>query len=339
MNAPTLPATSIADEVNDLYNQIWDLGSTPLDKAIQIGELLTNQKATLKHKEWSQWFKHHVRFSERTGQEYMQYYRNRATLKKQGCKHIESARKFLREPSKARGRADLKPAPSAPVREIEATVVETKMSSSEPHKPKCQTGMMDTPEEQARIMRDEFYSQMSQSVAGINKDRQVSHVEMMLEVLGSIKRKLLAVNEPALLPPTLAERIERLTAELSDLQTDLQNVDLQKLNLDTYATFSDFQHAAEETVGLMDNIIDEIEHPKQAKPTAKKPSAPTNCTSYCGVSYAIKKRANGLIYTSIDGKQETWCQSAKTEEEALECVKVQIDRMLEAQPGRGTRLE
>ena len=50
-----------ADEINRLHHEIKDAFRTGIEKAIRIGELLTEQKARCKHGEWLPWLNANVR--------------------------------------------------------------------------------------------------------------------------------------------------------------------------------------------------------------------------------------------------------------------------------------
>src|SRR5262245_35586511 len=57
---------SRAQKINKLHDGIIDALRKSVDKAIEIGELLTEQKAALAHGEWLPWLKANIKFAERT---------------------------------------------------------------------------------------------------------------------------------------------------------------------------------------------------------------------------------------------------------------------------------
>jgi hypothetical protein len=63
--------TNIAAEVNELHGELSGLARTSLEKAIRIGELLTEQKASLKHGEWLPWCRDNLKFGQNSVNRYM----------------------------------------------------------------------------------------------------------------------------------------------------------------------------------------------------------------------------------------------------------------------------
>ena len=59
---PASAAIVAADEINRLHHEIDNMARTALEKAIRIGELLTEQRARCKHGEWLPWLKANVQF-------------------------------------------------------------------------------------------------------------------------------------------------------------------------------------------------------------------------------------------------------------------------------------
>ena len=56
------------DEIAKLHDEIYGAFKTTLEKAIRIGELLTEQKQNLKHGEFTSWVENNLPFTERTAQ-------------------------------------------------------------------------------------------------------------------------------------------------------------------------------------------------------------------------------------------------------------------------------
>jgi hypothetical protein len=82
MNDKEIIDRAAADEINRLHSEICDTVRTTVDKAIRIGELLTEQKASLQHGYWLPWLKAKIGFNARTAQRYMGVFENRAKLLK-----------------------------------------------------------------------------------------------------------------------------------------------------------------------------------------------------------------------------------------------------------------
>jgi hypothetical protein len=57
---------SRATEIRRLHEEIWGAIRTTLDKAIRVDELLTEQKAGMKHVEWLPWIAENCPFAEQT---------------------------------------------------------------------------------------------------------------------------------------------------------------------------------------------------------------------------------------------------------------------------------
>jgi hypothetical protein len=69
-----------------------------LDKAIRIGALLAEQKASLKHGEFIPWIKANLPFTERTAQNYMRLYDRREQLKNESVSYLNEAYRLLTAP-------------------------------------------------------------------------------------------------------------------------------------------------------------------------------------------------------------------------------------------------
>lgn len=84
-------------EIIDLHGEIADYLKISLNKAIRIGELLTEQKKSLKHGEFTPWIKANLPFTARTAQNYMQFYHNRELFKTESVSDLSSAYAILTE--------------------------------------------------------------------------------------------------------------------------------------------------------------------------------------------------------------------------------------------------
>jgi len=81
-------------EINKLHNEIGGALKITLDKAIRIGELLTEQKESLKHGEFTPWVNENLPFTDRTARRYMTLYRNRDRLKMDNVSDLVDAYKI-----------------------------------------------------------------------------------------------------------------------------------------------------------------------------------------------------------------------------------------------------
>ena len=71
---------SVVSEIISLHGEIINAARTTLDKAIRIGELLTEQKASLKHGQWLPWVNDNLPFEQKTAWRYMNIYSRRDEL-------------------------------------------------------------------------------------------------------------------------------------------------------------------------------------------------------------------------------------------------------------------
>jgi len=70
-----------AKKINDLHKEIFGAVKMTLDKAIQIGKLLTECKGKIPHGEWMSWMEKNLKFSNETASRYMRVYEHRAEEK------------------------------------------------------------------------------------------------------------------------------------------------------------------------------------------------------------------------------------------------------------------
>ena len=83
------------DEIKSLHTQIVAAGRTSLDKAIRVGELLTNLKASKPHGRWLEFVATDLPFSDRTASRYMACWENREKLKTDSVSDLASAYRML----------------------------------------------------------------------------------------------------------------------------------------------------------------------------------------------------------------------------------------------------
>lgn len=87
------------ERIATLHAEIVGALRSSLEKAIEVGELLEEQKATVAHGEWSSWVEEKLPFDIRTAQRYMKTYVNRdSILKNDSVSHLTDAYRLLEEP-------------------------------------------------------------------------------------------------------------------------------------------------------------------------------------------------------------------------------------------------
>ena len=85
-------------EIISLHDEVRGYLKLSLEKAIRIGELLAEQKESLKHGEFTPWVKANLPFTDRTARNYMGLYRKRDLLKTETVSDLTSAYKLLAAP-------------------------------------------------------------------------------------------------------------------------------------------------------------------------------------------------------------------------------------------------
>ena len=91
----TVPVTSRVEEIRRLHQEITDGFRITLEKAVRIGELLTQVKGGLKHGEWLPWIAVNCSFAERTARDYIRFFERREELKSANVADLGEARKLL----------------------------------------------------------------------------------------------------------------------------------------------------------------------------------------------------------------------------------------------------
>jgi len=80
-----------SQEITRLHNEIISNLRSSLENAIKIGELLIDQKANLKHGQFTAWIKDNLPFTDRTARNYMRVYSKRDQLKTETVSDLKSA--------------------------------------------------------------------------------------------------------------------------------------------------------------------------------------------------------------------------------------------------------
>lgn len=84
-----------AAEICQLHREITEHLQTSLEKAIRIGQMLTEQKASLPHGDFGPWVAANLPFTDRTARSYMRFYRERDLLKTENVSVLSDASRLL----------------------------------------------------------------------------------------------------------------------------------------------------------------------------------------------------------------------------------------------------
>jgi len=90
-------------EIARLHAEIVGHLRMSLDKAIRIGQLLTEQKKSLKHGEFTPWLKANIPFTDRTARNYMRLHQERDRIKTETVSDLAGAYHLLTEPKPLAG--------------------------------------------------------------------------------------------------------------------------------------------------------------------------------------------------------------------------------------------
>jgi len=109
--------TDRAGRIIDLHNEVIASAVTTVKKAIEAGQLLTEQKAELPHGQFTQWIESNLPFTPRTARNYMSCYDRRELLKTETVSVLSDAYKLLK--------ADTLNDKSPQVKQVDSIAVET----------------------------------------------------------------------------------------------------------------------------------------------------------------------------------------------------------------------
>lgn len=87
--------------IKELHTEFYNDMKKALPKAIEVGELLTKQKAAMKHGEFLSWVKKNLPFSERTARNYMKLFRENKKIKSASIADLTSAYKMIEHKPRA----------------------------------------------------------------------------------------------------------------------------------------------------------------------------------------------------------------------------------------------
>lgn len=85
-------------EITALHNEIGGYLKMTLEKAIQIGELLMEQKDSMEHGEFTAWVNANLPFTDRTARNYMRLYKERDKLKTETVSDLTEGYRLLTAP-------------------------------------------------------------------------------------------------------------------------------------------------------------------------------------------------------------------------------------------------
>lgn len=91
---------SAVEEITVLHNQIGNHIMQTFTKVIRIGELLTIQKNTLPHGQFTKWIEKNLPFTDRTARNYMRVYQERDRLKSETVSDLTGAYRLLTDSKK-----------------------------------------------------------------------------------------------------------------------------------------------------------------------------------------------------------------------------------------------
>lgn len=102
-----LPEGHAIEKITKLHTEITRGLKITIGKAIEIGELLTQQKKQMKHGEFTPWIKANLPFTERTARNYMRIFQERELLKTEMIADLTGAYKLLTAPKSTKADLEL----------------------------------------------------------------------------------------------------------------------------------------------------------------------------------------------------------------------------------------
>lgn len=98
--------SNTVNEIVSLHKEIEVHFRQSLTKAIRIGELLTEQKQSIPHGQFTFWIADNLPFTDRTARNYMKVYRQRDVLKTENVSVLSEGYKLLTDPKTAKSLLD-----------------------------------------------------------------------------------------------------------------------------------------------------------------------------------------------------------------------------------------
>lgn len=99
-----LSATAIINEIKDLHELAIGYAKQSIDKAIRIGELLTEQKSKLEHGQWIPWVEENLPFNRTQAWKYMNVFENKELPDVHSSEHLTEAVQMLVTPKDVAGK-------------------------------------------------------------------------------------------------------------------------------------------------------------------------------------------------------------------------------------------
>jgi hypothetical protein len=90
-----LQRTPEITEINRLHAEILTSAQNAIQKAIRVGEILTAEKAKVKHGDWGLWIEVNLDFSQDTAERWMGLYKNRNNSNSARVRNLTDAYKVL----------------------------------------------------------------------------------------------------------------------------------------------------------------------------------------------------------------------------------------------------
>ena len=87
--------TTRTQEIVSLHQEIMGHLKQSLEKAIKIGQLLMEQKESLKHGEFTPWLEGNIPFTDRTARNYMRLFRERDRIKTESVSDLGDAYRLI----------------------------------------------------------------------------------------------------------------------------------------------------------------------------------------------------------------------------------------------------
>lgn len=92
------------ERIIDLHTQLLSYGRKSLAVAIEVGQLLSEQKRTLQHGQWTAWIGEHLPFGARTASTYMRLFAMKDLLKSENISDLGRAQQLMTRVSVTRSR-------------------------------------------------------------------------------------------------------------------------------------------------------------------------------------------------------------------------------------------
>ena len=93
--------TDRAPEIAELHERVCCYARATLETAIRIGELLTEQKSSMPHGDFTAWIADRLPFTDRTARNYIRLHHERDRLKAESVSGLSDAYALLAEPGRS----------------------------------------------------------------------------------------------------------------------------------------------------------------------------------------------------------------------------------------------